>query len=84
MGLLLSLLVGLIAGALAGQFVKGRGFGLIGDTIVGLIGGAIGGLLFGLLELDPDGTNTLGSIAVSFIGAVILLSIVKGMVSSKQ
>lgn len=75
MGLLISLLVGLIAGALAGTFIRGRGFGLVGDTIVGLLGGFLGGLLFGAAGLESS--NILGSILVSFIGACVLLAIVK-------
>ena len=48
-GLLIWLIVGLIAGWAAGQFMKGSGFGLIGDIIVGIIGAFIGGTLFGFL-----------------------------------
>ena len=48
-GLLIWLVVGLIAGSAAGQFMKGGGFGLIGDIIVGIIGAFIGGTLFGFL-----------------------------------
>ena len=48
-GLLVWLIVGLIAGSAAGQFMKGSGFGLIGDIIVGIIGAFIGGTLFGFL-----------------------------------
>lgn len=75
MNLLVSLVVGLIAGALAGNFIRGRGFGLIGDTIVGLVGGLIGGIIFGLLGIDSS--NILGSILISFVGAAVLLSLVK-------
>jgi len=75
MSLLVSLIVGLIAGALAGNFMKGRGFGVVGDTVVGLVGGLIGGILFGLLGLESS--NILGSILISFVGAVVLLGIAK-------
>lgn len=77
MNILIWILVGLIAGALAGWFVKGRGFGIVGDTIVGLLGALLGGLIFSLFGLEAD--NILGSILVSFIGAVVLLMIVKAL-----
>lgn len=79
MDIIVALVVGLFAGALAGMFVKGRGFGLIGDTLVGLVGGVIGSALFNLLGIYAGG-NILGSILVSFVGAVILLIIVKTLV----
>lgn len=75
MDLLWALIVGLIAGALAGVVVKGRGFGILGDTIVGLVGGLIGGFLFRSFGAGAD--SILGSILVAFVGAVILLLIVK-------
>ena len=76
MGLVISLLIGLIAGALAGYFVKGSGFGLIGDTLVGLVGGLVGGLVFGLLWIQDNG-SFIGQIILGFVGAVVLLLIVK-------
>jgi len=66
------LLVGLIAGALAGYFVRGRGFGCIGDIVVGLIGSFIGGILANALELGTF--HFCGSIFISFIGACILVA----------
>ena len=73
MGLLVSLLVGLIAGWLAGQVMKGGGYGVLVDILLGLVGGLVGGWLFGLLGLWPGG-GIIGSIIVSFVGAVILSS----------
>jgi uncharacterized membrane protein YeaQ/YmgE (transglycosylase-associated protein family) len=72
------LVVGLIAGFLAGVVVKGGGFGLIGDIIVGVVGGLLGGWIsVNLLHLgDMTGIN-LGSIVIAFVGAVILLLIVR-------
>ncbi len=66
------LLVGLIAGALAGYFVRGRGFGCLGDIVVGLIGSFIGGILANALELGTF--HFCGSIFISFIGACILVA----------
>jgi uncharacterized membrane protein YeaQ/YmgE (transglycosylase-associated protein family) len=79
MGLLAWLVVGLIAGFLAGQFVKGSGFGLIGDIIVGIIGALVGGWLAATFLNMPDAITgfNLTTIVVAFIGAVILLFVVR-------
>ncbi len=76
MGLLWFLLVGLIAGWLAGKVMKGRGFGVVGDMIVGVIGALIGGWLFGQLGIGI-GYGIIGSIIVAFVGAVILLFLLR-------
>lgn len=68
------LIVGVIAGWLAGLLVKGGGFGLIGDLVVGIFGALIGGLLFGGSLL---GGGLLGSIVVATLGAVILLVVLR-------
>ncbi len=72
------IVVGLIAGFLAGVVVKGGGFGLIGDIIVGVIGGLLGGWIsVNLLHLgDMTGIN-LESILIAFVGAVILLLVLR-------
>ena len=70
------LLIGLIAGWLAGQVMKGGGFGVIGDMIVGVIGAFLGGWLFGQLGIWPGG-GLVGSLIVAFVGAVILLFLVR-------
>lgn len=69
------LIVGLVAGWLAGLIMKGEGFGLIGDIVVGIIGALLGGWVFGLLNL-PTSFGILGSIIVATIGAVILVFII--------
>jgi uncharacterized membrane protein YeaQ/YmgE (transglycosylase-associated protein family) len=74
--LIVLLLVGLVAGWLAGQFVKGGGFGLIGDIIVGIVGALIAGWLFPLLGVSLGG-GILGAIISATIGAVILLVIIR-------
>ena len=76
MGIIVWLIVGAIAGWLAGMVVKGGGFGLIGDIIVGIIGGLIAGYLLPVVGL-PIGTGLVGEIIDAFIGAVILLLIVR-------
>lgn len=71
------LLIGLIAGWLAGQVMRGGGFGLIGDMIVGVIGALLGGWLFGLLGIGIGGL--LGAIITAFVGAVVLLFILRAV-----
>jgi uncharacterized membrane protein YeaQ/YmgE (transglycosylase-associated protein family) len=74
-GIIAWLVVGLIAGWLAGVVMKGGGFGLIGDIVVGLIGAFVGGFVFSLITGGTAGF--WGSIGVAFIGAVILIAIVR-------
>ena len=69
------LLIGLIAGWLAGKVVRGGGFGIVGDMIVGVIGALIGGWLFGKLGIAAGGL--LGAIITAFVGAVILILILR-------
>jgi len=76
MNLLWFLIVGLIAGWLAGVLVKGGGFGVIGDIVVGVIGAFIGGFLFSTLGVSSGG-GLLGSIIVATIGAVVLIFLVR-------
>ncbi len=73
--LLAWIIVGLVAGFLASHFVKGGGYGLIGDLIVGMLGAVIGSFLVGFFVHTTVGL--LGSIVVAFIGAVILLFVVR-------
>jgi len=75
-GLIAWLVVGLIAGWLAGQFMKGGGYGIIGDIILGIVGAFIGGFIFSLL-LPGSSVGLIGSIVVAFIGAVILIVIAR-------
>ena len=77
-GLLMWLIVGLVAGWLAGQFMKGGGYGLIGDIVVGIIGAFIGGLVFGFL-LPGSSVGLVGSIVVAFIGAIVLIGILRAL-----
>jgi len=70
------LIVGLVAGWLAGMLVKGGGFGLIGDLVVGVIGAILGGWLFSAFGASAGG-GLVGSIIVATIGAVVLLLIVR-------
>ena len=76
MNLLWFCLVGLVAGWLAGVLVKGGGFGLIGDLVVGVLGALLGGWLFTKLGVSAGG-GLLGAIVVATIGAVILIVILR-------
>lgn len=74
-GLIAWLVVGLIAGWLAGVVMKGGGFGILGDLVVGLIGSFLGGFLTGFFV---EGTAQFwGSIVVAFIGACVLLALLR-------
>jgi uncharacterized membrane protein YeaQ/YmgE (transglycosylase-associated protein family) len=76
MALLWFLIVGLVAGWLAGVLVRGGGFGVVGDIVIGVIGAVLGGWLFSTFGAAPGG-GLLGSIFVATIGAVVLLVIVR-------
>ncbi len=69
--LLLFLLIGAAAGWFAGNIMKGRGFGAIGNIVVGVIGALLGGFLFGLLGITAGGI--IGALITATIGAVVLL-----------
>ena len=71
MNLVLFLLIGLVAGWLAGQIMKGRGLGLIGNLVVGVIGAFLGGYLFGWLDIPIGGL--VGTLIAATVGAIILL-----------
>ena len=75
-GIIAWLIIGAIAGFLAGKIVKGGGFGLVVDIILGIVGAFIGGWLFGLMGLSL-GNGLIGSIITAAIGAVALLFAVR-------
>ena len=76
-GLIAFLFIGAIAGWLAGTLMKGGGFGLLGNIVVGILGAVIGGWVFGLLGISAGGM--IGSIVTATAGAAILLYFV-GMI----
>ncbi|HXW56647.1 MAG TPA: GlsB/YeaQ/YmgE family stress response membrane protein [Candidatus Cybelea sp.] len=76
MGILAWIVVGLIAGWLAGKVMKGRGYGVLVDIILGILGGIVGGWIFGVLGIWHGG-GMIGSIIVAFIGAVILVGLTR-------
>jgi len=71
------IIVGLIAGAIAARVVAGRGFGCIADIVVGVAGALIGGFLLGAIFHVTGTVGFWGSIIVAFIGAAVLLSVLK-------
>jgi uncharacterized membrane protein YeaQ/YmgE (transglycosylase-associated protein family) len=73
-GLIIFLAIGAIAGWLAGLLMKGGGFGLLGNIVVGIIGAAVGGVMFGFLGITAGGM--IGSIITATAGAALLLFIV--------
>src|SRR5258708_35834448 len=75
-GVIWWILVGLVAGWLAGKAMKGGGFGVLMDIVIGMIGAVIGGWLFGTLGGFPGG-GFIGSILGGFIGPGILLSLAR-------
>ena len=75
MGFLAWIVVGLIAGWLAGQVMKGGGYGVLGDIIVGVIGALLGGWLFGLLGISAGGL--IGALITAFVGAVVLIGLLR-------
>lgn len=81
MNLIWFLLIGLIAGWIAGQLTKGGGFGPIGNLIVGVAGAVLGGFLFGLLGFTASGL--LGSLITAVVGAVVFLFIL-GLIAKKK
>jgi len=74
-GIIAWLVVGLIAGFLAGRVMRGAGYGIIGDIFMGLIGAFVGGLVFGLIYTGSEGF--WGSVVVAFLGACALIFVVR-------
>jgi uncharacterized membrane protein YeaQ/YmgE (transglycosylase-associated protein family) len=75
MGILAWILLGLVAGWLAGQFMRGGGYGVVGDIVLGIVGAIVGGFLAStLLGLDVNGFNVM-SILIAFIGACLVIAI---------
>lgn len=66
------IIIGAIAGWLAGKIMKGGGFGLVMNIVLGIIGGVVGGWLFSFLGISSDG-GTLGSLVTAVAGAVLIL-----------
>jgi uncharacterized membrane protein YeaQ/YmgE (transglycosylase-associated protein family) len=70
------ILIGLVAGWLAGQLMRGGGFGIVVDIIVGVLGSVLGGWIFGMLGISAGG-GLIGSLIVATVGAVVLLFVLR-------
>lgn len=81
-GIVAWLIVGLIAGWLAGVVMRGGGYGIVGDIIIGLVGAFIGGFIFSLLGVAGQ-AGFIGSIVVAFVGAVILIAILRALMPAR-
>lgn len=77
MDILTWLIVGLIAGVLASLVMGGTGYGIIGDIVIGIVGAFVGGWLFARLGVNSPFGGLAGTIFVAFIGAVVLLFILR-------
>lgn len=71
------LIIGVLAGWLAGKLMRGQGYGLLGDLLLGIVGALVGGLLFGILGLSAFGF--LGSLVMATAGAVVVLLLVRAI-----
>jgi uncharacterized membrane protein YeaQ/YmgE (transglycosylase-associated protein family) len=76
--LIILLIVGAVAGWLAGLIMGGRGFGIVGNIVLGIIGSFLGGWVFGMLRLSI-GRGLVGSIITSTVGAIIVLSLARAL-----
>jgi uncharacterized membrane protein YeaQ/YmgE (transglycosylase-associated protein family) len=77
MGFLWEIIIGILAGFLAGKIVKGSGMGILVDLIVGIVGSILGGWIFGLLRLAAYGL--IGQLVMATVGAIVLLLIVRAI-----
>lgn len=84
MSILTWIVLGLVAGWLAGQFMKGGGYGIIGDIVLGIIGAVVGGWVSSLIfGWDVTGFN-LGSVLIAFVGAVIVIAIYRAVAGNRR
>jgi uncharacterized membrane protein YeaQ/YmgE (transglycosylase-associated protein family) len=76
-GWLWFLIIGIVAGWLAGQIMRGEGYGLIGNMVMGVIGAFVGGFLFGLVGLSAHGF--VGSLIAATVGAVVFIFLLRSL-----
>ena len=86
MGVLSWIIVGLVAGWLAGVIMRGSGYGLLGNILVGIVGAVLGGFLAGTLFNIPDAVNGINvtSIIIAFFGAVVLIALLRAFSGSRS
>jgi uncharacterized membrane protein YeaQ/YmgE (transglycosylase-associated protein family) len=85
MGILVWIIVGIIAGWLAGLVMRGSGYGIVGDMVLGIVGALVGGFLAGALFNIPDPISGLNltTLIVAFLGAVIVVALVRLIASGR-
>jgi uncharacterized membrane protein YeaQ/YmgE (transglycosylase-associated protein family) len=71
------LIIGLLAGAIAGRIARGKGYGCIGDIVMGLIGAFVGGLIFSAFVNSQKPLGFLASLAVAIVGALVVIFAVR-------
>ena len=81
MGILSWIIVGLIAGWLAGMVMKGGGYGIVGDIVIGIVGALVGGFLASQLFGIPNAVTGIDitSIVVAFLGAVLAIAVIRAL-----
>ena len=80
-GLVGWVIIGLLAGWLSGELTRGKGFGCLGDTLIGMIGAVLGGWIFGRLNIHAYGF--IGGLAAATVGAVVLVSLARALAGGK-
>jgi uncharacterized membrane protein YeaQ/YmgE (transglycosylase-associated protein family) len=75
MSIISFLIIGLLAGWIAGEMMRGQGYGMVGDIVVGIIGAFVGGFLFDVLGISAYGF--IGSLVMSIIGAILFIFILR-------
>ncbi len=75
MNTILFILIGIAAGWIAGKIMKGSGFGLVGDLVVGIVGAVVGGFLFKILDYLPSGL--VGSLITAVVGAIVFIALMR-------
>ena len=75
--LIVILIVGLVAGWLAGKIMRGSGFGILGDIIIGVVGAFIGSWLWGVLKLPTFANFWVSAIVIATVGAIVLVFILR-------
>lgn len=85
MNILAWIVVGLIAGWLAGQVMKGGGYGLVGDIVVGVVGALVGGFLAGIIFGGDFVTGiNVTTIITAFLGAIVLIAVLRAVTGSRK
>ncbi len=77
-----TIIIGGIAGLIAGTIRQGHGYGIFWSIVIGIIGGGVGTFIFNILGYNPSDSNLIGSIIVSVIGSLVLLAIVNMVTKS--